>query len=70
MVKLLAHTVLLLALVSPLAAQDHDEETRATVPALQKYHTVIYPLWHTAWPAKDTAMMAKLPPTSRRELPP
>ena len=62
MVKLLAHTVLLLALVSPLAAQDHDEETRATVPALQKYHTVIYPLWHTAWPAKDTAMMAKLLP--------
>jgi hypothetical protein len=62
MVNVIARSVLLLALASPLVAQEHDEETRAAVPALQKYHAVIYPLWHTAWPAKDTAMMAKLLP--------
>src|SRR5512147_872850 len=56
--------VLLLALLpaAPVAAQDHSAEITATVPALQEYHTVIFSLWHTAWPKKDTAMMAKLLP--------
>ncbi len=54
--------LLTLAPVAPLAAQDHSAEIRATVPALQEYHTVIFPLGHTAWPNKDTAMMAKLLP--------
>jgi hypothetical protein len=40
----------------------HDEEVKAQVPALQKFHTSIYKLWHTAWPKKDTAMMASLWP--------
>lgn len=40
----------------------HDEEVKAQVPALQKFHAPIYKLWHTAWPAKDTAMMASLCP--------
>jgi hypothetical protein len=40
----------------------HDEEVKAQVPALQKFHTPIYTLWHTAWPKKDTAMMASLCP--------
>jgi|WetSurMetagenome_2_1015567.scaffolds.fasta_scaffold171236_2 hypothetical protein len=38
------------------------EEVKAQVPALQKFHTPIYKLWHTAWPKKDTAMMASLWP--------
>ena len=49
-----------------MLAQDakdaHDEEVKAQVPALQKFHTPIYKLWHTAWPNKDTAMMASLCP--------
>ncbi len=55
---------LFLALVPgvPLAAQDHSAETIANVPALQDYHTVIFSLWHTAWPNKDTGLMAKLLP--------
>ena len=56
-------TLLLLLLpAAPLAAQVHNAETTASVPALQKYHTVIFSLWHTAWPKKDTAMMARLLP--------
>ncbi len=60
--RTLVPVVLLLALASPLAAQDHNAEVSASVPALQKYHTVIFSLWHTAWPNKDTAMMARLLP--------
>lgn len=60
--RTLVPVLLLLALASPLAAQDHSAELSASVPALQKYHTVIFSLWHTAWPNKDTAMMARLLP--------
>ncbi len=60
--RTLVPVLLLLALASPLAAQDHGTELSASVPALQKYHTVIFSLWHTAWPNKDTAMMAGLLP--------
>jgi len=40
----------------------HAAETTAQVPALSKFHTPIYKLWHTAWPKKDTVMMAMLTP--------
>jgi hypothetical protein len=47
-------------------AQDkpHDlaAETKAEVPALEQMHEVIYPLWHTAWANKDTALMVELLP--------
>ncbi len=60
--RTLVPVVLLLALASPLTAQDHSAELSASVPALTKYHTVVFSLWHTAWPKKDTAMMARLLP--------
>ncbi len=52
---------------APLALAQHEHgtqntETRAQVPALNRFHTPIYKLWHTAWPEKDTAMMAALIP--------
>jgi len=40
----------------------HEDEIKSQVPALRKFHTHIYQLWHTAWPKKDTAMMAALWP--------
>jgi hypothetical protein len=49
----------------PAAAQDHGAvvgDTKAEVPALMALHETIYPLWHTAWPAKDVAMMKELLP--------
>jgi hypothetical protein len=57
----------LLALsVLPAFAQEHEpesqDETKAEVPALTRFHTPIYKLWHTAWPNKDTAMLASLVP--------
>ena len=44
------------------AAQDHEGELKAEVPALRAMHTVIYPLWHKAWPEKDFEMMKRLLP--------
>jgi hypothetical protein len=48
----------------PAPAQEvkdaHEAEVKSQVPALQKFHEPIYKLWHTAWPKKDTVMMASL----------
>jgi hypothetical protein len=41
---------------------DRTAETTSQVPALSAFHVPIYKLWHTAWPKKDTAMMAALSP--------
>lgn len=60
----LALTVALGGLVA--ASELPSGETRAQVAELSAMHDVIYPLWHTAWPAKDTAMMAELLPEAQR----
>jgi hypothetical protein len=64
MINGITRSILLLAitLVRPLAAQEPDAETTASVPALQEFHAIIFSLWHTAWPNKDTEMMGKLLP--------
>jgi len=54
-------TLLLLALAAPALAEN-PAEVKAEVPALADFHEVIYPLWHTAWPAKDVAMFRELLP--------
>ncbi|MDZ7290232.1 MAG: hypothetical protein ONB42_09895 [candidate division KSB1 bacterium] len=40
----------------------HAMETKSEVPALTKFHPVIYQLWHNAWPKKDYETLAKLLP--------
>jgi hypothetical protein len=36
-----------------VAEQMPNPETESTVPELIDFHEVIYPIWHTAYPAKD-----------------
>ncbi len=43
-------------------AEITEEETTASVPALSDLHEVVYPLWHTAFPEKDTVMVKELLP--------
>jgi len=43
-------------------AEIMPEETTASVPALKDLHEVVYPLWHTAYPKKDYAMIKELLP--------
>ena len=38
-------------------------ETTAEVPALTEFHSVIFEIWHTAWPAKDIQKLVALLPS-------
>lgn len=49
-------------LVEEPQAEITQEETTASVPALSDLHEVIYPLWHTAFPEKDYALIKELLP--------
>jgi hypothetical protein len=44
------------------AAEITQEEITAAVPELSDLHEVIYPLWHTAYPEKDFALIKELLP--------
>ena len=64
--RCLSIIILLVILVSVPHAQEQTgaalPDTVAMVPALRDFHTVIFTIWHTAWPAKDTAMLTALVP--------
>src|SRR5512138_1988113 len=49
--------VMLMGIVCLPAEQIPDPETQATVPELIAFHDVIAPIWHDAFPAKDTAAL-------------
>ncbi len=53
-------SVLCLALL--VQAQTPAQDAQYSVPALEAFHEVIYPIWHTAYPQKDMAMLRKLVP--------
>jgi hypothetical protein len=38
------------------------QETESAVPELAAFHEVIYPIWHTAYPDKDIALLKSLVP--------
>ncbi len=43
--------------LSLVLAQEQTDETQARVPALEAFHDIIYPIWHTAYPGKDYAAL-------------
>jgi len=61
-VNLILIVTLLLAL--PHFAQDdqHSTEVNSSVPELFAFHEVIYPIWHTAYPEKNYAMLKEMVP--------
>ena len=45
------------------AAQDkHSDEINTSVPELKEFHTVIYELWHNAWPNRDVELLKNILP--------
>ena len=46
----------------PLFTQDqeHSSEINSSIPELSEFHEVIYPIWHTAYPEKDIAMLKEM----------
>jgi len=54
--------ILTLLLALPLFSQDdeHSSEVNSAVPELFEFHEVIYPIWHTAYPEKNYAMLKEM----------
>ena len=48
----------------------HETETdlKAEVPALKQMHSVIFPLWHQAWPERDVETMKRFLPDVQKHL--
>jgi hypothetical protein len=58
------------SLLAPVSLADEAKhpttaELNAKVPELMEFHTVIFQLWHKAWPEKDYEMMKELLPAVR-----
>lgn len=59
-------SMLLLALGASITAlaqtKEQAAEISSDVPELQAFHTIIYPLWHNAYPAKDITTIKSFVP--------
>lgn len=60
--------ILALAASAQPAPAENPEETKAFVPELAAFHEVIFPLWHTAWPSKDTTLVRELWPDVQKHV--
>jgi hypothetical protein len=60
--KLHRYWAIALVLFAAAAVPALPQETESTVPELSAFHEVIYPIWHTAYPEKDIAMLKSLVP--------
>ena len=68
--NLLFVMILLAFIISTVSCQQEaepqaevtQEELSASVPELSEMHEVVYPLWHTAFPDKDFALIKELLP--------
>jgi hypothetical protein len=54
------YLILAAVLVAALALPGRAQETESSVPALSAFHEVVYPIWHTAYPDKDIALLKSL----------
>jgi hypothetical protein len=68
--RLPAHVLCVLLLLGSARAVPAQTaaETQARVPELAAFHEVIYPMWHTAWPARDTTLLRELWPDLRKHI--
>ncbi len=51
-----------IALTVVQAQDKHLDEINASVPELKQFHSVIYKLWHDAWPNKDVGLLKNILP--------
>jgi hypothetical protein len=63
-IRLLLIILVLLCSVQASAQQHghHSEATASRVPELEEFHSVIFRVWHEAWPDKDYALLKELLP--------
>ncbi len=60
MKRLLTALVIVLAFVAVVTTAQVPQEPSTSVPALDRFHEVIMPMWHTAYPAKDGAALRRM----------
>jgi hypothetical protein len=60
--------LLAFALVSQTVLAQTETETQARVPELEKLHEVIYPMWHVAYPNRDTGKLRELWPDIQKDI--
>lgn len=60
MKRLLSVLAAVVALAAAMTAAQAPQEPTASVPAFDKFHDVIMPMWHTAYPAKDGPALRKV----------
>jgi hypothetical protein len=58
--RLMTALVVVLAFVAALTAAQMPQEPSTSVPVFDKFHDVIMPMWHTAYPAKDGAALRRI----------
>jgi hypothetical protein len=61
-------SALAIAAAAATASAQTATETQARVPELIAFHEVIYPMWHTAWPARDTTLLRELWPDIQKHI--
>ena len=61
-IRIILSLLFIMLFVTVNYAQDKQHETSSSVPELDKFHEVIYSIWHTAWPEKDVKMLKSLLP--------
>jgi hypothetical protein len=64
-IALTMSAALLLAIAGtagPVQEKAVNPETESSVPALEAFHEIIYPIWHTAYPEKDYAALKSFVP--------
>lgn len=63
MLRSILYLLLSLLLINPitLLAQEEEcaDETDTNIPALVEFHEIMHPIWHTAYPEKDTDALRK-----------
>jgi hypothetical protein len=55
-------TLALVVVFGAVALVQTNQETSTTVPALDAFHEVVMPMWHTAYPARDYATLRSIAP--------
>ena len=60
MKRLLTALVVVLPLMVVVTTAQMPQEPSTSVPAFDRFHEVIMPMWHTAYPAKDGAALRRM----------
>lgn len=69
-ITLFSCILFLLAGTSVAIAQneEHSAEISTSVPELANFHKIIFPMWHKAYPAKDTATLRNFVPEIKENM--